>query len=272
MSCSSGRRASPDFHPAFSNWRRRAKVPVLLLNATALQQRPQLALHRHPAGGAAGAAGRGGGQERPLPPPLVPPGAQRGAQGATGWAMRWRPRPACPGFSNRWRWKTSTPTGWCAWWTAGSTTTRGSRGCWTRAARWCCAAMQAARWTIWTDPRTAPPRSSCGPIRFSWTACARPSTRTFRPRLDSRALQGLFFIHLKKDLPVRPQDWIACQDPNPGTHAGSRPALRGGARPAGQDRRHPDGSGHLLGGRGLRPDVQRLPDGRPGGPRAAGTP
>lgn len=34
-------------------------------------------------------------------------------------------------------------------------------------------------------------------------------------RLDARALQGLFFIHLKKDLPAHPEDWVACQDPSP---------------------------------------------------------
>ena len=36
-----------------------------------------------------------------------------------------------------------------------------------------------------------------------------------RGRTDSRAIQGLFFVHLKKDLPVRPQDWAGCQDPTP---------------------------------------------------------
>ncbi|MFQ6023906.1 MAG: tetratricopeptide repeat-containing protein [Acidiferrobacterales bacterium] len=34
-----------------------------------------------------------------------------------------------------------------------------------------------------------------------------------RARVDSRALQGLFFIHLKKDLQTLPIDWIDCQDP-----------------------------------------------------------
>ena len=32
-------------------------------------------------------------------------------------------------------------------------------------------------------------------------------------RLDSRALEGLFFIHLKKDLDVAPLDWTNCDDP-----------------------------------------------------------
>ena len=34
-------------------------------------------------------------------------------------------------------------------------------------------------------------------------------------RVDSRALEGLFFIHLKQDLSSQPVDWIGCQDPSP---------------------------------------------------------
>jgi predicted acylesterase/phospholipase RssA len=35
-----------------------------------------------------------------------------------------------------------------------------------------------------------------------------------RARVDSRALQGLFFIHTKKGLETEPVDWIDCQDPS----------------------------------------------------------
>ena len=34
-------------------------------------------------------------------------------------------------------------------------------------------------------------------------------------RLDSHALEGVFFIHTQKDLAAKPLDWIGCQDPNP---------------------------------------------------------
>jgi|APLak6261663543_1056040.scaffolds.fasta_scaffold00666_4 predicted acylesterase/phospholipase RssA len=33
-------------------------------------------------------------------------------------------------------------------------------------------------------------------------------------RLDSRALQGLFFIHTQKELASKPLDWLNCQDPS----------------------------------------------------------
>jgi len=34
-----------------------------------------------------------------------------------------------------------------------------------------------------------------------------------RKRVDSHALTGLFFVHLKKDLQTQPLDWVNCQDP-----------------------------------------------------------
>jgi predicted acylesterase/phospholipase RssA len=39
-------------------------------------------------------------------------------------------------------------------------------------------------------------------------------------RLDSHALEGVFFIHTQKDLAAKPLDWIGCQDPGP-INAGS---------------------------------------------------
>lgn len=36
-----------------------------------------------------------------------------------------------------------------------------------------------------------------------------------RGRADAHALHGLFFVHLKKDLKAKKQDWIGCQDPTP---------------------------------------------------------
>ena len=36
-------------------------------------------------------------------------------------------------------------------------------------------------------------------------------------RVDSNALQGLFFVHTRKELNPKPLDWINCQDPSPET-------------------------------------------------------
>lgn len=36
-----------------------------------------------------------------------------------------------------------------------------------------------------------------------------------RSRLDSHALDGLFFVHTRKELEAQPLDWIHCQDPYP---------------------------------------------------------
>ncbi len=42
-----------------------------------------------------------------------------------------------------------------------------------------------------------------------------------RCRLDSRALDGLFFVHTRKELETQPLDWITCQDPPPSKPATS---------------------------------------------------
>jgi len=44
-----------------------------------------------------------------------------------------------------------------------------------------------------------------------------------RARLDSRALQGLFFIHTKKGLKTLPIDWLKCQDPTESAEETSDP-------------------------------------------------
>lgn len=36
-----------------------------------------------------------------------------------------------------------------------------------------------------------------------------------RTRLESQAIQGLFFVHMKKDLEAPPLDWIGCEDETP---------------------------------------------------------
>ena len=51
--------------------------------------------------------------------------------------------------------------------------------------------------------------------------------QNLRGRLDSRSIQGLFFIHLKKDLPVPPVDWAGCQDPSKAL-SGAQPLTRYG--------------------------------------------
>ncbi len=48
-----------------------------------------------------------------------------------------------------------------------------------------------------------------------------------RSRVDSRALEGLFFIHLKKDLETLPIDWIECDDPTIAPHEASSTTVYG---------------------------------------------
>jgi predicted acylesterase/phospholipase RssA len=56
------------------------------------------------------------------------------------------------------------------------------------------------------------------PIRCNSILMSRVRSSQYqdlKSRLDSRALQGLMFLHLKKDLESHPLDWIRCQDPKP---------------------------------------------------------
>lgn len=56
------------------------------------------------------------------------------------------------------------------------------------------------------------------PIRCNGILMSRVRSAQYqdlRSRLDSRALQGLMFLHLKKGLESHPLDWIGCQDPTP---------------------------------------------------------
>jgi tetratricopeptide (TPR) repeat protein len=101
-------REGEDFKPKFSNWRRQAKVPVLLLNATSLNS-----------GHSWQFTARWMGE----PPGLVGPESSS----ATAWAMRWPPRPAFLGSSTRSFWMASTPAARSGSSMAGFTTTRGSR-------------------------------------------------------------------------------------------------------------------------------------------------
>jgi len=60
------------------------------------------------------------------------------------------------------------------------------------------------------------------PLRTSSILQARVREAEYqdlRGRVESRQLQGLFFVHLKKDLESVPLDWIGCNDPTPMTAA-----------------------------------------------------
>jgi predicted acylesterase/phospholipase RssA len=62
------------------------------------------------------------------------------------------------------------------------------------------------------------------PLRSSSILQARVRESEYqdlRGRVDSRQLQGLFFVHLKKDLESVPLDWVNCQDPSIPFEAGS---------------------------------------------------
>jgi predicted acylesterase/phospholipase RssA/tetratricopeptide (TPR) repeat protein len=64
--------------------------------------------------------------------------------------------------------------------------------------------------------------SSISQERIRWA-----QHRELVARKSSGRLKGLMFIHLKKDLGVDPQDWIDCPDPHDSTEDARPPELRG---------------------------------------------
>jgi hypothetical protein len=113
----------PDsFEPKKHNWRRQAKVPILILNATTLNTGHNWQFTASFMGEPPGAINSevdGNERLRRLYYRDGPPDHQR----------------ARLGYSSRSRWTDCTKTTSCAWWMAGCTTTRGWPGCWSRAAR-----------------------------------------------------------------------------------------------------------------------------------------
>ena len=87
--------------------------------------------------------------------------------------------------------------------------------------------MRVARWTPCT---TRPPARSGGVLRSNSILQARVREAQYH-ELDARRrsslLQGLMFLHLKKDLTAEPVDWIGCQEPFEPADSGLPLARRG---------------------------------------------
>lgn len=67
------------------------------------------------------------------------------------------------------------------------------------------------------EAQNEPSRNVIGvPLRSNSILQARvreAEYREFDARRESKALRGLMFVHLKKDLDAKPLDWITCQEP-----------------------------------------------------------
>ena len=63
------------------------------------------------------------------------------------------------------------------------------------------------------NPSDAPPSVLMRASSILQDRVREAQYQDLRSRLDSRALDGLFFVHTRKELEAAPLDWINCQDP-----------------------------------------------------------
>lgn len=221
----------PDFHPAFSNWRRRAKVPVLLLNATALNSghnwRFTATLLGEPPG-LLGAEVDKNARYRRLWYRQAPSEALRRYR--LGYAVA---ASACvPGLFEPLALENLYPDRVVRLVDGGVHDNQGVQGLLDEGCSVVLCSDASGQMDDLDRPKDSAPAVVLRSNSILMDRVREAQYQDLQARLDSRALQGLFFIHLKKDLPVRPQDWIACQDPTPeptpavGLPYGVAPALQ----------------------------------------------
>ena len=69
-----------------------------------------------------------------------------------------------------------------------------------------------------SNPSDAPPGVLLRTSSILQDRVREAEYQDLRSRLDSLALDGLFFVHTRKELETTPLDWINCQDPQPPVH------------------------------------------------------
>ncbi len=212
----------PDFHPGFSNWRRRAKVPVLLLNATALNTghnwRFTATLLGEPPG-LLGAEVDKNARYRRLWYRQAPSDAVKRYR--LGYSVA---ASACvPGLFEPVALEDLYPDKVVRLVDGGVHDNQGVQGLLDEGCAVVLCSDACGQMGDLDKPKDSAPSVLLRSNSILMSRVREAQYQDLEARLDSRALQGLFFIHLKKDLPVRPQDWIACQDPTPEAPAADLP-------------------------------------------------
>ncbi|HHM05607.1 MAG TPA: patatin family protein [Gammaproteobacteria bacterium] len=200
------------FKPRYSNWRRRARVPVLLLNATSLNT-----------GHSWHFTARWMGE----PPDLIGPEVDVNERYRRLWYQQ-APKAehkgyrlgyavaasACvPGLFEPLSLEGLYPERTVRLVDGGVHDNQGVEGLLAEG----CTLILCSDASGQMDDQNQPSNSVLGvPLRANSILMDRVRETEYqdlRARLDSQALQGVFFIHMKKELDTRPVDWIACDDP-----------------------------------------------------------
>lgn len=202
------------FHPAFSNWRRRAKVPVLLLNATSLNTGHNWRFTARSLGeppGMLGAEVDKNARYRRLWYRQAPTDAVKRYR--LGYAVA---ASACvPGLFEPLALEELYPDKVVRLVDGGVHDNQGVQGLLDEGCSVVLCSDASGQMDDLDKPKDGIPSVVLRSNSILMDRVREAEYQDLAGRLDSRALQGLFFIHLKKDLPTQPQDWIGCQDPTP---------------------------------------------------------
>jgi predicted acylesterase/phospholipase RssA len=203
-----------DFHPKFSNWRRRAKVPALLLNATSLNTGHNWHFTARSMGEPPGLLGSEvdkNSRYRRLWYEQAPTDELRNYR--LGYAVA---ASACvPGLFEPLTLHDLYPDKVVRLVDGGVHDNQGVEGLLDEGCSFILCSDASGQMQDKSKPSDG---LSAVLLRSNSVLMARVRESEYqdlRSRLDSRAVQGLFFVHLKKDLHVCPQDWVGCQDPTP---------------------------------------------------------
>jgi len=214
--------ASENFHPKFNNWRRRAKVPALLLNATALNTGHSWHFTARSMGeppGLLGSAVDKNTRYRRMWYDQAPTAELQNYR--LGYAVA---ASACvPGLFEPLQLDGLYPGKVVQLVDGGVHDNQGVAGLLDEGCTFILCSDASGQMQDLDAPSNGLPAVLMRANTVMMDRVREAEYQDLRARSDSRAIQGLFFVHLKKDLPVIPQDWIACQDPTPASEKSPRP-------------------------------------------------
>jgi len=202
------------FHPKFNNWRRRAKVPALLLNATSLNTGHSWHFTARSMGEPPGLLGSEVDKNTRYRRMWYPDAPTEELQNyRLGYAVA---ASACvPGLFEPLKLDGLYPDKVVRLVDGGVHDNQGVAGLLDEGCTFILCSDASGQMQDMDAPSNGLPAVLMRSNAIMMDRVREAEYQDLRWRTDSRAIQGLFFVHLKKDLPVSPQDWVACQDPTP---------------------------------------------------------
>jgi predicted acylesterase/phospholipase RssA len=205
---------NPDFDPTFSNWRRNAKVPALLLNATTLNSGHNWRFTAKSLGEPPGLLGSEVDKNTRYRRLWYKQAPQEAIQSyRLGYAVA---ASACvPGLFEPLELEGLYPDKVIRLVDGGVHDNQGVQGLLDSGCTFVFCSDASGQMGDEEKPKDSIPSVMLRSNAIMMDRVREAEYQDLLARLDARALQGLLFVHLKKDLPAHPEDWVHCQDPSP---------------------------------------------------------